>query len=71
MANWASNLSVENYECPRCHAKKGVKCVTPSGRKKQGLCAHGERMQLLTAAEWDSCRVPAYSLRDVIQKIVG
>ena len=44
---WLSTNSVHYINCPRCGAEAGFLCVTPSGRRAQGLTggAHGERMQ--------------------------
>lgn len=52
MAIPLSTLSVQRYECPRCHAKPGDWCREPKGRRKSsGLGAHGERMALLKPEE--------------------
>jgi hypothetical protein len=42
-----------NYDCPKCGAKRGDYCVTPSGRKIRDAVGgiHGDRMQFLTPKE--------------------
>lgn len=59
---WHSTDSVHYVACPRCGAEPGYLCVTPSGRRGNGLTggAHGERMSELNRLRPD---IAALSVR--------
>jgi hypothetical protein len=56
MAEWAGNIALDEYSCPRCGANPNEPCRTP--KKKQLFTIHGERLKQLTKADWERCRGP-------------
>lgn len=71
---WLSTDSVHYETCPRCGAKPGYLCVTPSGRQGTGLTggAHGARMSALATNRPDIARLARLPMpADDKGKVIG
>lgn len=70
MAVWASHTARKNYKCPKCGAKKGAYCTTPSGRAVSGPGGvHWHRVGLLTPAEQKLSEIKLQTIDEVFKDI--
>lgn len=66
MAEWAFNIAVNEYSCPKCHAEKTFVCRTPSGTKAK--YPHKERVGQLTEKDWNRCKGQAFTFDQMINQ---
>lgn len=71
MAEWGFRVATDEIACPKptCLAKLGEYCKTPKG--KQARTPHGERMALMTKAQWARCTGRGTTLGTVIRDLVA
>ena len=54
MTEWAHTIAIQEYECPKCKAKKGECCRLPSGRKTH--TPHIVRIAQMLDKDSDRCK---------------
>ncbi len=71
MAEWGFTVATQEIDCPKltCLAKKGEWCRTPRGR--QTKTPHGERMELMTKAQWDRCTSKGMTGTEFVKMVAG